>query len=597
MAKNRKFFIYLRQSKKDNSFHTFDVQLKGIENFAKQNGIELDLSDEYCKKEEASAYNGKRTSFEKMIELLEKDRKSLPENRKYEGIIFYNTSRISRNPQDFLRIENLMKEGYLMFSATENIIDSASGMYFFRMMQIESVYYSDRQSSKMQGYNLHILFRNPYRGLGWAGITYWYDLSEDNIIIPHKINSEIVKRIFDLRIERTPHEEIYTILKKEFEARVKNYNKNYEGELCSKIIEDDENMDTFMIEEVEDGIDHSVEKVNKRKDEKIIGFPAYIPTAKKISEIVTDVARIKYHGKRKYQFELNFKEDARIQNEFIKGIITPFKFENGDSFIKGKNSIIFDTPKLQIISKEKYEQVTNWAIRRRHVKSETEHVYNDKLYCVCSSEITANKEWWKIYYRCLSASNKEWCHRATRIPETKIDAFIEKEILAYLRPKKESTEFMALLEASKESYIKHLGYRLRTSAGNLTKFKWALSGSKNAKVHQEYLEKIKKTEVDIKEMDDEKKLLSETTQNQLLDFFTFSDDFHILEPGTKRLMIDFIFERIEMDEKHEDDFIFNNPFNRLGKGKSIQYQKIISSVKLVPYLHELFILNRYHGGL
>ena len=97
-----------------------------------------------------SAYSGKRSSFGEMIDLLEADQARLPQNKIYEGIIFYNTSRISRNPHDFLRIENLMRAGYTMFSATENIIDSASGMYFFRMMQIESIYYSDRQSSKMQ---------------------------------------------------------------------------------------------------------------------------------------------------------------------------------------------------------------------------------------------------------------------------------------------------------------------------------------------------------------------------------------------------------------------------------------------------------------
>ena len=59
-------------------------------------------------------------------------------------------------------------------------------------------------------------------------------------------------------------------------------------------------------------------------------------------------------------------------------------------------------------------------------------------------------------------------------------------------------------------------------------------------------------------------------------------------------MIEFIFERVEMDEIHEEGFIFNNIFNRL---KNIQYQKIISAVQLTPYLHELFIFNRYHDGL
>lgn len=142
--KDKKYFVYLRQSRKDNSFHSFDVQLKGIENFAKINNIKLDLSENYLKKEEASAYSWNRSWFDDMIDILEKDSKHLPENRKYSWIIFYNTSRISRNPRDFLRIEELMKEGYAMFSATENIIDSAAWMYFFRMMQIESIYYSDR---------------------------------------------------------------------------------------------------------------------------------------------------------------------------------------------------------------------------------------------------------------------------------------------------------------------------------------------------------------------------------------------------------------------------------------------------------------------
>lgn len=600
LQNDKKYFVYLRQSKKDNSFHTFDVQLKGIENFARQNGIKLDLSDEYCRREEKSAYSGKRSSFGEMIDLLEADQARLPQNKIYEGIIFYNTSRISRNPHDFLRIENLMRAGYTMFSATENIIDSASGMYFFRMMQIESIYYSDRQSSKMQWYNLHILFRNPYKGLGGVGITYWYDINDNNIIIPHPINSKIVQRIFDLRWERMPHEEIHTIIKDEFTSKVRAYNKNYDGRLCGEITDEysDEYMDNSLIgaeiTSPEEEADYSFTKMNKKREEDMTGFRAYIPNAKKISEIVTDVWRIKYNGKRRYEFTLNFNEDARMQNEFIKSSITPFVFDTGDRFIKGENAITFNTPKLQIVSTEKYEPVVLWAIRRRHIKSEIGHVYNDILHCACGSEITAKLEWWNIYYRCLRASKKEGCHRTTRIPETRLDEFVEKEILSYLQPKKESAEFIALLGECKKSSIEHLKYRIRTANGNLTKFKSAINEIKNANLHQQYLEKIEKTEVEIEEMTDEMEILWETTQKQLLNFFTFTDDFHLLDRGTKKLMIEFIFERVEMDEIHEEGFIFINIFNRL---KNIQYQKIISAVQLTPYLHELFIFNRYHDGL
>ena len=81
---------------------------KGIESFAKTHGIDLDMSEAYCRKEEASAYSGKRSEFIAIMELLEKDKELTPENRKYNGIIFYNVSRIARNLEDFLRIEKLM---------------------------------------------------------------------------------------------------------------------------------------------------------------------------------------------------------------------------------------------------------------------------------------------------------------------------------------------------------------------------------------------------------------------------------------------------------------------------------------------------------
>lgn len=101
-----------------------------------------------------------------MVRDLENDSKLPFERRRFAGILFFNVSRIARNAEDFLRVEQLMRKGYKILSATENIIDSASGMYFFRMVQIESIYYSDRQSSKSQSYSLHILSEHPRRAIG-----------------------------------------------------------------------------------------------------------------------------------------------------------------------------------------------------------------------------------------------------------------------------------------------------------------------------------------------------------------------------------------------------------------------------------------------
>lgn len=107
-----------------------------------------------------------------MMESLKEDVRKSEDEREYAGIFFFNASRLSRNQRDFVLIENLMKEGYKMFSATENIVDSPAGMYFFRMIQVESVYFSDRQSSKSATYLIHTTSENPRRHNGGRGVQF-----------------------------------------------------------------------------------------------------------------------------------------------------------------------------------------------------------------------------------------------------------------------------------------------------------------------------------------------------------------------------------------------------------------------------------------
>ena len=191
-------------------------------------------------------------------------------------------------------------------------------------------------------------------------MTYGYDINEDNTIILHPINSEIVKRIFHLRKEGTPHEEIYSILKKEFTNKVNTYNRKNGGHL-RKYKDTEKYFDEDMYETITEDLSDILEDASKNdynsQDNQEKGYPAHIPNAKKISVITNDTGRIRYHGERRYTFDLNFEEDARLQNDFLKMGHTPFRFENGDKFIKGTNLILLEVPKLEIIPKDIYEQI------------------------------------------------------------------------------------------------------------------------------------------------------------------------------------------------------------------------------------------------
>ena len=158
---------------------------------------------------------------------------------------------------------------------------------------------------------------------------------------------------------------------------------------------------------------------------------------------------------------------------------------------------------------------------------------------------------------------------------------------------KSGNAFKELVIASKKYSIEHLKYRLRTASGNLTKFKSALKSATNAKVYQEYTEKIEKTESEIDDINEQIEDMGTITERQLSDFFKYMNDFHLLDSATKQLMVSFMFERIVLDEIHEEAYIYHNPYNRISK--SIQYKKLLDNIQLIPYLQELYILNRFHG--
>lgn len=116
-SEKKKIFTYVRESKKDGSVNTFDAQITAIHSFMRRNG--LNQYEEIAKQEGKSAFMEGRPKFNDMIETLKRDKK-----KEYVGIVFFDVSRMARNSADFVKIEELIREGYKIYSVSENIIDS-----------------------------------------------------------------------------------------------------------------------------------------------------------------------------------------------------------------------------------------------------------------------------------------------------------------------------------------------------------------------------------------------------------------------------------------------------------------------------------------
>lgn len=117
----KKIFTYVRVSKKDSSINTFDAQITAIRSFMRRNN--LSQYEEVAKEEEHSAFKEGRPKFNDMLKILDEDILK-GDDKEYIGIVFFDVSRMARNSADFVKIEELVRAGYKIYSASENIIDS-----------------------------------------------------------------------------------------------------------------------------------------------------------------------------------------------------------------------------------------------------------------------------------------------------------------------------------------------------------------------------------------------------------------------------------------------------------------------------------------
>ncbi|OIP53181.1 hypothetical protein AUK10_02710 [Candidatus Gracilibacteria bacterium CG2_30_37_12] len=554
----KKIFTYVRESKQGGSVNTFEAQITAIRGFMRRNN--LNQYEEIAKQEGKSAFMEGRPKFNDMIETLKRDKK-----KEYVGIVFFDVSRMARNSADFVKIEELIREGYKIYSVSENIIDSPAGKYFFRMIQMESIYYSDRQSSKSQRYNLTILCGNPYTHTGGNGITYGYNKggTKTPVISIHPVNSLIVKEIFKLSKEGETGRDIETLLKNKFEKLVADYNskigkeKTFYGDESTD--EEDEEKDQEIFTLMEEG---EYDEKNSRIS-TIHSVPAFIPNERQISDVLTGKGRIQYNGYRKYQFRVNFEEDIPLFTSIIKGYEnggkTPFILSEDQKLQKGEQILKIDVrEKLMIVEDDLFLAVM------RKIKTETDEtkkhiqVYKGLLFCSCGRPIMGTMQADGIYYWCKSRSEKRRkvmlpgneCHRTTKLPETEMDNIFANEILSKILIGYQIYDKGSLAKGLYSGRMTTLTNQLRSENSALTVLQKKLKSSEEDKV---LLRKIERKKAIINEYENLMEELKAKAIKEEHFIFGKIENYLNEQKDKKEGVAQLFLKRMEMDEPHDGE--------------------------------------------
>lgn len=566
-SKPLEYLWYTRQSKAWNSELTFDAQKKAIKKYARDNRLKLSIENIF--EEEKSGYVGwKRPVFEAMVAILEKDSES--EERRYWWAIFFDISRLARNGEDFIRIEKLYRLWYKFISIKENIVDSAAWMYFFRMICSESIFYSDRQSSKATQYWLFVINNSPYAYLWWSSIQYGYGVKKTRYwkeIIVNPLHSKVIKRIFELNYEWYKHKMILDTIFNEFKEECESLNRR-----------------------------------RKSKDE----YYSLPRDDKAVSRILLNKERIRYNWKRFVIIDVKFEDDLKILQSFYK---TPRDIK------KWRNILVFETPKLRIMDDDLYDSVLLKNSDRQHRKIEVGifdwALYSNVLKCVCGWAITGQR-WWngnKYRYMCSNArANNGSCDRKSIILEEQLDNYIHKEIIEYINIepvyeivfdfiKKE--ELVRINDAIKSSKIK-----LSIKERKLDKMEEELMNINNIYDRNnpdgEYLllNKIPWIKNEIKEIKDEIELLGlegkkieENLKSYLKRLNEIIWKYKDLWKDLKKTVVDILLKEILIDEEKGEDKKYRHPRDRKTEWS---YQKQILKIEL---MWEFQFIYRYNKSL
>ena len=188
--------VYARFSSSGQREESITGQLRDCKRYAENHGFEI--INEYID-EAKTGTSDNRPSFQKMI----KD----SESKRFNAIIVWKLDRFARNRYDSaIYRARLKKNGVKIYSAMENISDSAEGIIMEGLMESMAEYYSANLSENVKRGNRESALQLKTLGRKIFG----YGRSEDDHYIINETEAPVVRRIFN---EYTSGKSIQDIIK------------------------------------------------------------------------------------------------------------------------------------------------------------------------------------------------------------------------------------------------------------------------------------------------------------------------------------------------------------------------------------------------
>jgi len=183
------FLAYVRVSSHEQAERNLSIpsQIEQIKQYARNNGIVIKKLYE----EEHSAFKWERPVFNSML-------KELKKSKSLWGLVVFKYDRISRRMEDFLKLDNIIREWNLeIVSVTEPMLNSYLWRYMVRDMQNRAILYSEELS-----FRIKLWLRKKLQSGGDIGGSppYWYIRTKNWYFIwdTNTDKAKIVKEVFDM---------------------------------------------------------------------------------------------------------------------------------------------------------------------------------------------------------------------------------------------------------------------------------------------------------------------------------------------------------------------------------------------------------------
>lgn len=194
ITKLRTGAIYIRVSTSMQDELSPDSQKKLLLDYAKKNNIIVD--EQYIFEEigVSGKKADKRPQFQKMIGIAKS------KEHKFDVILVWKYSRFARNQEESIVYKSLLKKNNIdVISISEPLIDGPFGSLIERIIEWMDEYYSIRLSGEV----VRGMTEKAMRGGNQAKAVYGYDIERGHTPQINQKESEIVKMIFDMYVNRS----------------------------------------------------------------------------------------------------------------------------------------------------------------------------------------------------------------------------------------------------------------------------------------------------------------------------------------------------------------------------------------------------------